>query len=244
VSDARKSVAFFVLLKTLQPGVAVLFALAGLLSAYVGSSYSAWVAKLFAENSQSVRLKACYQDCEAHKTRAECMGTCEEIAEEGWYQGNLALTTYADRQWWIWGLSFPVALTVAILLGLGLHWLPAIEASHLVAGLVMLFLSSAVAAIVMIAATGLLWTLAPLAAAVAYAWLLARIRNFLGEGRTLASSIFRPLLISIVAGAILGEILHLVFPMFAWFSGVEVFWALVFGASLTSVPKGSTGAMV
>jgi hypothetical protein len=124
-------------------------------------------------------------------------------------------------------------MTFAIFLGLGLDWLPNIQRSQLPAGLLMLYLSSGVAAILMIAAAGLFWTLAPLPAAVAYAWLLARTHTVLTGGRKSTGKIFRPLLISILVGGVLGGIVHLILPTLSWFSGVEVAWAVVFGASFT-----------
>ena len=187
-------------LKGVPPAVALLFAVAGLAAAYTGSAYSAWVAQRFAENSQSRRFKACNQDCLAQKVpHVDCFGGCEKIAYEGWYQGNLALTKYADRQWWIWALSFPVAMTIALLAGLALNWLPKLQTRQLPAALALLFFSSVIAAIVMIAAAGILWTLAPLPAAAAYAWLLAQTQKVL-TGQSQTNHLVRPMLLAIPAG--------------------------------------------
>jgi hypothetical protein len=219
-------------LKRIPPPVITLFALAGFAAAYVGSSYSAWVAQRIAENSQSARFKVCHQDCLAQKVpRVDCYGGCEKIAYEGWYQGNLALTEYADRQWWIWALSFPAAVTLAMLVGIVLNWLPNLQPAKFLPALGLLFFSSAVAAIVMIAAAGIVWTLAPLPTAVAYAWLLTRTQKVLTE-RAENGLAFSPLLLAIPAGALLGGLLHLILPDFAWFSGAEILWAILFGGSL------------
>lgn len=227
--------AFASTLRRVPPGVVALFAIAGLAAAYAGSSYSAWVGQRYAENSQNARLWNCVHDCQAvNPPGVNCMTTCEVSAHEAWYRGNLALTKYADRQWWIWSLRFPVAMSVAILLGLALDWLPNLKQSRLLEGFVLLYVSSAIAALVMIAASALFWTLAPLPASVVYAWLLARTQRVLLPNSDHTSSIFRLLLLFIPLGGILGGVLRLILPSFAWFAGVEIAWAVVFDRSLAA----------
>jgi hypothetical protein len=155
------------------------------LAAYAGSSYSAWVAQRYADNSQSAHFKVCNQDCEADKiSGADCIGGCEKAAYAGWYQKNLALTRYPDRQWRGQLRSLNVRQPVQT-------------------------------------------------QAQEDAWLLARTQTILTGGRKSTGKIFRPLLISILVGGVLGGGVHLILPTLSWFSGVEVAWAVVFGASFT-----------
>jgi len=222
-------------LKKAPPMVTLVFTLAGFASAYVGSDYSAWVKSMYAANNQLALASKCIKDCQAtnQDRHFDCIGTCESSAHEAWYRQNIALSEYADRQWWIWGLTFPAAMTLAIIVTLG--WLTNTDPARAFQGVGLLFVASAVAATLTIA-FALLWVLAFLPAAAGYAFLLARISAFMtsaGSGaKGSRKSIFLLLLLCIPIGAIVGGILELVLPTFSWFAGIEIAWAFVFGASL------------
>ena len=239
VGDARESseeaTKMWTILKRVPPAVAIVFTLAGFVSAYAGSAYSAWVKSLYAANSQLARVSKCIQDCEAtiHDRHFDCVGTCEVSAREAWYRENIALSKYADRQWWLWGLGFPVAMIAAIFVSMVSGHLPSVDLSGFVEGSIILFVASAIVAMLMI----VLQQLAFLPASIAYAYLLARTSAAMtGSNRAPTEKfrrpVFRLLLIGIPAGVVLGLVITLVLPSFSWFAGIEVAWGLVFGASL------------
>jgi hypothetical protein len=223
------------ILKRVPPAVAIVFTLAGFASTYSASAYSAWVKSLYAANNQLARVSKCTQDCEAtnHDGHFACVVTCEVSAHEAWYRENIALTKYADRQWWLWGLGFPVAMIAAILVSVVSGQLPSVELSGFIGGSIILFVASAIVAILTI----VLQPLAFLPASIAYAYLLARSSAVMtgsnhGPIGKFRRPVFRLLLISIPGGAVLGLVITLALRGFSWFAGIEVAWGLVFGASL------------
>ena len=223
------------ILKRVPPAVAVVFTLAGFGSGYAGSSYSAWVKSLYAANNQLARVSKCTQDCEAtiDDRHFDCVGTCEVSAHDAWYRQNIALTKYADRQWWLWGLGFPVAMIATILVSMVSGQLPSVGLSGFVEGSMILFIASAIVAMLMI----VLQPLAFLPASITYAYLLTRTSAVMtGSNRAPLKNfrrpVFRLLLIGIPAGAVLGLVITLALRSFSWFAGIEVAWGLIFGASL------------
>jgi len=239
VGDARESseeaTKMWTILKRVPPAVAIVFTLAGFASAYAGSAYSAWVKSLYAANSQLARVSKCIQDWEAtiHDRHFDYVGTCEVSAREAWYRENIALSKYADRQWWLWGLGFPVAMIAAIFVSMVSGQLPSVDLSGFVEGSIILFVASAILAMLMI----VLQQLAFLPASIAYAYLLARTSAAMtGSNRAPTEKfrrlLFRLLLIGIPAGVVLGLVITLALPSFLWFAGIEVAWGLVFGTSL------------
>ena len=223
------------ILKTVPIRVAVLFTLAGFIAAYVCSAYSVWVKNLYTANNQQARVARCVQACEANRDPGvDCISACEVSAHEAWYGENIRLTKYADRQWWIWGLAFPVSMALAVFVSMSLGWMPRLDSSRVIVGAMLLFGASLVVAVVMMT----LQYFGPFVAPVAYAYLLARTSAVtagkapdLRAGQRLTFGLF---LLCIPAGMILGELLGLVLPSFSWFAGIEVTWALAFGASLGS----------
>ena len=174
-------------------------------------------------------------DCEAtiHDRHVDCVGTCEVSAHEAWYRENIALSKYADRQWWLWGLGFLVAMIAAIFVSMVSGQLPSVDLSGFVEGSIILFTASAIMAMLMI----VLQLLAFLPASIAYAYLLARTSAAMtGSNRAptekFRQPVFRLLLIGIPAGVVLGLVITLALPSFSWFAGIEVAWGLVFGASV------------
>lgn len=224
------------ILKTVPVRIAVLFALAGFISAYICSAYSAWVKNLYAANNQQARVAKCVQVCDANRDPGvDCTSTCEVSAHKEWYEENVALTKYADRQWWIWGLTFPVSMVLAVFVSMSLGWLPRMDSSRVIVGAILLFGASLVVVLVMMT----LQYFGFFVASVAYAYLLARTSAVTAgkgtdtrDGQWLTFGLF---LLCIPAGMILGELLGLALPSFSWFAGIEVAWALAFGAALVSV---------
>lgn len=228
-------IAMWTMLKKVPPAVAIVFTLAGFASAYAGSAYSAWVRSLYAANNQLARASKCTQDCEAttHDPHFDCVGTCEVSAHEAWYRENIALTKYADRQWWLWGLGFPVAMIAAIFVSVVSGQLPSVDLFGLIEGSIILFIASAMAAVLMM----VLQPLAFLPASIAYAYLLARSSAVMtggnhGPTEKFRRPVFRLLLISIPAGMVLGLVITPALRNFSWFAGIEMAWGLVYGASL------------
>jgi len=233
--SSEEATEMWTILKRVPPAAAIIFTLAGFASAYAGSAYSAWVKSLYAANSQLARVAKCTQDCEAtnQDRHFDCTGTCESSAYKAWYRENIALSEYADHQWWLWGLGFPVAMMAAILVSIVSDLLPSVNLSGFVEGSIILFVASATVAMLMI----VLQQLAFLPASIAYAYLLARTSAVMtgsnrGPTERFRRPVFRLLLISIPAGVVLGLVITLALPSFSWFAGIEVAWGLVFGASL------------
>ena len=239
VGDPRESseeaTTMWTILKRVPPAVAIVFTLAGFASAYAGSAYSAWVKSLYAANSQLARASKCIQDCEGtiHDRHFDCVGTCEVSSHEAWYRENIALSKYADRQWWLWGLGFPVAMIAAIFVSMVSAQMPSVDLSGFVEGSIILFVASAIVAMLMI----VLQQDAFLPASILCAYLLARTSAAMTGSNRAPTEKFRPpvfrlLLIGIPAGVVLGLVITLALPSFSRFAGIEVAWGLVFGASL------------
>lgn len=214
--------------------IVMFFTLAGFISAYGGSSYSARVKNLAAQNNQIALAAKCNQGCEAIQERhmhVECTMGCEASARREWYRQNVALSAYADRQWWIWSLGFPISMMLAVVVSMG--WLPSLDFSRIFAGAMILFGASVVVAIELV----LLQYLGLIPAAVTYAFLLSRASAVM-TGASAATQrdarrfTFRMLLLCIPAGMILGGLLELVLSDFSWFAGIEITWGFAFGASL------------
>jgi hypothetical protein len=114
--------------------VVVTFCLAGLLSACAFSSYSAWV---------SSRYEANY-DRQRQGSNPLSHSYDQVAADRAWYKENIALTKYADRQWWILCLGFPVAMSMAMLIATLLGWLPRVGSSRVFGAHVLLYLAPSI----------------------------------------------------------------------------------------------------
>lgn len=66
-------------------------------------------------------------------------------AFEEWYRANTAATPFADRQWVIFALGFPLAIFVALITTKMLGWLPHIAPERIVAGMVPVFVAPGIA---------------------------------------------------------------------------------------------------
>lgn len=110
-----------VILKSLRS--ALLFGLAGYLSAAAFVSYCARVERLYQA------LPSQYEP-----------GVDPVAAHERWYRANAALTPYADRKWLILIAGFPLAMTLAALLATQIGWL-AIGRDRLLAGLIPIYVA-------------------------------------------------------------------------------------------------------
>src|SRR5277367_4426027 len=92
--------------------VVAIFCLAGFISASIFSSYSAWVHSLYEENSTR----------HTQSSNPQSPGYDPVGADRAWYAQNVSLTKYADRQWPLLCLGFPVAMTLALLVAMGTGW--------------------------------------------------------------------------------------------------------------------------
>ena len=110
-----------VILKSLRS--ALLFGLAGYLSATAFVSYSARVERLY---------KAVPSQYEP--------GVDPSAAYDRWYRANTALTPYADKKWVILVVGFPFAMTLAVLLANQTGWLT-IGLDRLLPGLIPIYIA-------------------------------------------------------------------------------------------------------
>lgn len=215
------------MLRGVPVGVPVLFALAAFLVGYQCSTYDARASALVAKASQDPGIYCGYG----------CDGSYET-----WYRHNLAATSAGDRALRFKEFSFPVAMTLATILGTFLGWLPNIRIRTLPA-LGLLYVGVFVtAAMAVLSASMFLSPLLPLGfvfallavAVYLYSPVLARAvmagrdPSIRGEG----GLVFLALLLSTPLGVIIGMAMHRLFPTFNSIYGIEVAWGAVFGASL------------
>ena len=92
--------------------VVLTFLLAGFVSSWAYHSYSNWVESLYSANSTRHLQMESYNPSGAFQM---------------WYAQNVRLTKYADRQWFILCLGFPLALTLATFVSMGAGWLPGLS---------------------------------------------------------------------------------------------------------------------
>jgi len=92
--------------------VVITFLLAGFASSWGYNSYSNWVESLYSANSTRHLQMESYNPTGAYQV---------------WYAENTRLTKYADRQWFILCLGFPLALTLATFVSMGAGWLPGLS---------------------------------------------------------------------------------------------------------------------
>ncbi len=107
--------------------VLTLFCLAGLLSSLTYTSYSAWVSSL---------PKA---DAESHQMGLDDLRSPNydpTKTYERWYAENIRLTKYYDRKWPIFCFSFPVAMSLALLIAAGAGWLQRVSAPIMFSALI------------------------------------------------------------------------------------------------------------
>jgi hypothetical protein len=92
--------------------VVLTFLLAGFVSSWAYHSYSNWVESLYSANSTRHLQMESYNPSGAFQM---------------WYAQNVRLTKYADRQWFILCLGFPLGLTLATFVSMGAGWLPGLS---------------------------------------------------------------------------------------------------------------------
>jgi len=207
--------------------VPLLFASAAFLVGYQCSTYDARASALAAKASQDPGIY-CGYGCDA--------------AYETWYRHNLEAKSSSDVAIRRMEFSFPVAMTLATILGTCLGWLPNIRIRALPA-LGLLYVGVSVTATMAVLSTSLFlsplavlgFVLALLAVAVylyspvlARAVMAGRDSSIRGEG----GLVFLTLLLSTPLGVIIGMALHRLVPTFNSIYGLEVAWGAVFGTSL------------
>ena len=101
--------------------VVAIFCLAGFISASIFSSYSSGVHSLYEENSARHR----------RGSNPNSPGYDPAGAYRAWYTQNVSLTKYADRQWTVLCLGFPVAMSLALVIALGAGWLPGVPGERI-----------------------------------------------------------------------------------------------------------------
>ena len=210
--------------------VPILFALAAFLVGYGCSAYAVRVSDLFAHRGEGIY---CVQNCQG--------------AYESWYRHNQEAATHTDtlRQFVV--LSFPAAMTLAIIFAMSLGWLPNIRIRRLVPALGLIYCCSIAAALLgmlslVLSLSGITLPLGivfGLLAGAVYLYSLVSARAVLAEkdpdprsGDN--GSIFVVLFLSGPFGLIIGAALHQVFPTFILSYGVHVALGATFGASLAS----------
>ena len=215
-------------LRDVPPGVPVLFALAAFLVGYGCSAYSVWVSGLFANRGEGIY---CIQNCQG--------------AYESWYRNNQHAAHYANITPRLLVLSFPVAMTVAVIFAMILGWLPNLKIRNLLPGLFLLYCGSFATAVLaalsfVLSLSGILLPLGlvfGLLAAAVYLYSPVFARSVIAERdpsmRGESGLVFFGLLLSSPLGVIIGMVLHWLFPTFILTYGIEVALGASFGASLT-----------
>jgi len=215
-------------LRDVPLGVPVLFALAAFLVGYGCSAYSVWVSGLFANRGEGIY---CIQNCQG--------------AYESWYRNNQHAAHYASITPRLLVLSFPAAMTVAIIFAMILGWLPNVKIRNLLPGLVLLYCGSFATAVLavlslVLSLSGILLPLGivfGLLAAAVYLYSPVFARSVIAERdpsmRGESGLVFFGLLLSSPLGVIIGMVLHWLFPTFILTYGIEVALGASFGASLT-----------
>jgi len=214
-------------LRDVPLGVPVLFALAAFLVGYGCSAYSVWVSGLFANRGEGIY---CIQNCQG--------------AYESWYRNNQHAAHYAGITPRLLVLSFPVAMTVAIIFAMILGWLPNVKIRNLLPGLFLLYCGSFATAVLavlsfVLSLSGILLPLGlvfGLLAAAVYLYSPVFARSVIAERdpsmRGESGLVFFGLLLSSPLGVIIGMVLHWLFPTFILTYGIEVALGASFGASL------------
>jgi hypothetical protein len=104
--------------------VVVVFALAGLLSAWAYNAYAAWFEKLY----------------DAVPSQYTDNGVSPE-SHDKWERANTALAPYAGRKWIILCLGFPIAMTLAMSVTSLAGWLGNFSMEKMIAGLIPVYLA-------------------------------------------------------------------------------------------------------
>ncbi len=220
-------------LRDVPPVVPLLFALAAFSVGYQCSAYAAWVSGLFANRGEGIY---CIHNCQG--------------AYESWYRNNLHAAHYASITPRLLVLSFPVAMTVAIILAMILGWLPNVKIRNLLPGLFLLYCGSFATAVLAVLSFPLVMFggvfLAPIGLALAllavavYVYSPVFARSVIAERdpsiRGESGLVFFGLLLSSPLGVIIGMVLHWLFPTFILTYGIEIALGASFGASL-AIPR-------
>ena len=202
--------------------VVAVFCLAGLVSGWAFSSYSAWVGSLYGANSAR----------HLQGMNSMAPGYDPGAAQKEWYAENLRLTAYADRQWPIFCLGFSAAMTVAMLIAFMAEWLPREAAQRMFPALIPIY----IAPVLLLFFTAVSWFLLLLPALALAAYLLtvsARIlmsrpprklfRNFLISGAACFVLYFAMLAIAGEKGSTASGVFII---------AMEVTWAGLYGKAL------------
>ena len=105
--------------------VIALFSLAGFLAALPYACYSLWVNSLEQANFERHQYEQNFLLPDYSPVKAD----------QDWARENIRLTKYANRQWLIFCLAFPSGITLALLIAVGLRWLPQVPIGRMLAAL-------------------------------------------------------------------------------------------------------------
>jgi hypothetical protein len=112
--------------------VLAIFCLAGLFSSLTYTSYSAWVSSLPKADAESHQMglddlrSPNYDPAKVYERR---------------YAENIRLTKYYDRKWPIFCFSFPVAMSLALLIAAGAGWLQRVSAPVMFCALIPVYVA-------------------------------------------------------------------------------------------------------
>jgi hypothetical protein len=187
----------------------VLFGLGGLASAWIYVSYARFVTAIY-----NARPRGSF---------------------EAFYPANVAASTYADRQWPILCLGFPIAITAASLIAKMAGWLDRIEIARLLPGLLIIYFIPAIVLFL----TAVSWYVLFLPALVLAAYLLKLSVKVVVDRPP--PKLFRHLLDSAAACFVVCLVVSLfvdqgISKVSGWevlLVGLEVSWACLYGMALS-----------
>lgn len=206
--------------------VVLIFVIAGLISGWSFGSYSAWVQSLYAANSAqrsqySDPLRGNYDPARGYQV---------------WYAENVRLTKYADRQWTILCLGFPMALTLATFVCMAAGWLPRLEFGRIIPALLIVY-GATVAVLFLTAVSRVILSLPGL---ILMAFLLARSVELATTRKS--PRLLAKLCVALLACCLLWLLIavyqsadsHSTAASSVFLCAIEISWAALYGKSLAS----------
>ena len=201
--------------------VVLTFVIAGLISGWIFSSYSAWAQSLYSANT----AQRWQYDDPLRGSYNPSMGY------EIWYAENVRLTKYADRQWTILYFGFPLALTIATFVCMAAGWLPQLSFGRALPALLLVF--GAIAAVFFLAVISRM--LLSLPAMILAAYLLVRSVE-IATSRT-PPRLLLCFCLSLLACSVLGTLIVVLgtsakLGIAPGLCAIEMSWAALYGRSL------------
>jgi hypothetical protein len=207
--DCRPRIAYCEALLNRPLRVATLFGLAGLASAWIFVSYARFVNRVYTAIPHG--------------------------SFEAFYPANVAASQYADRQWPILCLGFPVAITAACLVAKIAGWLDHIETISLLPGLLIVYFVP----VLVLFLTAVSWYALFLPALVLAAYLLKLSVKAIVDSpppkffRRLLDSAAVCFVFYLVISLFLDPGIHKISGWATLLIGLEVSWACLYGMALS-----------